>query len=141
MMKMSNGGKFPVEMIGKALVNSRVGKWMTVKVRMMIEQTEARQLRVLCIVLITAMLTADTIILLRPGSLSRAAPAYSVMRSVRTEGMRSRPPEGKGFGPVWDSLMAEPETKGRWDSLLRVRPGLKDTVRWLERMDSAAGNR
>lgn len=137
MRKMSSVGRFPVEMIGRAMVNSRVGKWVTANVKKMIEQTEGARLRVLCIVLIVALLIGDTIILLRPGGVSGVAPGYSVMRRVRPTGAKMRSPEGKGFGLVWDSLMADPETKCRWDSLLRVRPGLKDTVRWLERMDSA----
>lgn len=142
MRKMGSIGRFPVEMIGRAMVNSRAGKWVTAKVRKMIEQTEGARLRVLCIVLIAAMLIGDTIILLRPGGgVSGAAPAYSVMRRVRPAGAKMRPPEGKGFGLVWDSLLADPETKSQWDSLLRVRPGLQDTVRWLKRMDSAEEKR
>ena len=126
-----------MEMIGRVMVNSRAGKWVTEKVRKMIEQTEVDRLRMICIVLMTVLLIGDTVVLLHPGGMSRAAPAYSGMRPVKTAGAKRPPPESKGFGPVWDSLMADAETKRRWDSLLRMRPGLKDTVRWLERMDSA----
>jgi hypothetical protein len=128
-----------VEMIGRVMANSRVGKWVTAKVRKMIEQVEVGRLKMLCIALIVVMLVGDTIVLLRSGGRSGGGPDYSGMRSVKTAGTKRRSPESKGFGPVWDSLMADPETKRRWDSLVQVRPGLKDTVRWLERMDSAAG--
>ena len=128
-----------MEMIGRVMVNSRVGKWVTAKVRKMIEQVEVGRLRMLCIALIVLMLVGDTIVLLRSGGRPSGGSDYSGMRPVMTAGTKRRTPESKGFGPVWDSLMADPETKCRWDSLLRVRPGLKDTVQWLERVDSTAG--
>jgi hypothetical protein len=72
--------------------------------------------------------------------MTTAMPAYSGIRPVRTAGA-SPPRTSKAFGIVWDKMMADSSIKSCWDSLVRVRPGLKDTVRRLTKMDSAARTR
>ncbi len=43
------------------------------------------------------------------------------------------------FRAEWDSLLANPGVREHWDSLLRQRPGLRDTIRQLLQVDSAGG--
>jgi hypothetical protein len=67
----------------------------------------------------------------------KTTPHYSAIKAVRTVGAARSLPPSKAFTVIWDSLMADQPTKRRWDSLIRLRPGLMDTVRRLQRMDSA----
>lgn len=55
-----------------------------------------------------------------------------MMRIDREERLIHQP-----FQLTWDSLMANPVIRENWDSLLRLRPGLADTVAQIRRMDSA----
>ena len=55
-----------------------------------------------------------------------------MMRYEREERLIHQP-----FQLTWDSLMANRVVRESWDSLLRLRPGLADTVTQIRRMDSA----
>jgi|SRR5579859_6094454 len=141
MRKMNGRGRFPVETIGRAIMNCRPMKALTAKVKDILAQTDVERLRTLCIVLMASMLIGDVVLLIRTGDRMRAAPHYSVIRPVTTGGAERRQISAKTFGQVWDSLMANPVTKKRWDSLLQLRPGLRDTIRQMKRMDSAVSGR
>jgi hypothetical protein len=101
-------------------------------------QSEAKRLRVICMLLVVGLLVADVVVIRRLGHAPWSVPHYSAIHPVTTIGVERRPEPGKAFSVVWDSLMADPVTKRRWDSLLQLRPGLRDTIRQLDRMDSAA---
>jgi hypothetical protein len=64
-------------------------------------------------------------------------PRYETIRSVVTERFRMKP--SVSFRAEWDSLLANPGVREHWDSLLRQRPGLRDTIRQLLQVDSAGG--
>jgi hypothetical protein len=64
-------------------------------------------------------------------------PHYSVIPAANVGRMRERRGQGSCFGSVWDSLMADTAIKGNWERLVKLRPGLMDTVNQLKRMDSA----
>jgi hypothetical protein len=64
-------------------------------------------------------------------------PRYETIRSVVTERLRMKP--SVSFRAEWDSLLANPGVREHWDSLLRQRPGLRDTIRQLLQVDSAGG--
>jgi hypothetical protein len=130
-----------VELISRALINSRLGRTLTAKMKEYLGRSGARRLQWGCIILLVGMLVGDVILLFRAGERPRAAPHYSAIRPAVTAGGQQRRPPVKAFGEVWDSLMADPVRKNSWDSLLRLRPGLRDTVRELERMDSAVSGR
>lgn len=137
MRKARKGGGFPVEMIGRAIMNCQVVRALTAKTRAYLTGVEAGRMRTLCIVLIAGMLLGNIVLLFRAGKPSRASPQCPVIRPVVTAGAERRPTAAKAFGQAWDSLMADPATKKQWDSLLRLRPGLRDTLGQLKRMDSA----
>jgi hypothetical protein len=137
MRKIRNGGGLVVESIARAIMNSRPTKALVRRVRKHLAATEAERLRFICIMLMAGMLLGDVVLLFRVGDRARAAPNYSAIRTVTTVGAGQAPKNAKEFRQVWDSLMTDPKTKNRWDSLLRIRPGLSDTVRQLEKMDSA----
>ena len=66
---------------------------------------------------------------------------YTAIRPVVTAG-NSRKGDGQReagdcFRQRWDSLLRNPAARSYWDSLVRARPGLADTLRQLEAMDSA----
>ena len=140
MRKMNGDGRFPVESIGRAILNSWPVNVVTAKVRDFLEQTEVERLRTLCIVLMVSMFLGDLVLLGQIGR-TRTALHYSAIHVPTAAGAGRRQPAVKAFGLVWDSLMAEPATKERWDSLLQLRPGLRDTIRQLEKMDSAISGR
>lgn len=104
-----------------------------------IAQMAADRLRMLCIVFMVFLLICDTLLLFWPGDWSRASPHYSVIQPVRTGGAERRAATVRPFGQAWDRLMADSVAKRQWDSLLRLRPGLMDTLRQLKKMDSALG--
>jgi hypothetical protein len=64
-------------------------------------------------------------------------PQYESIRSVVTERFRKKP--STSFRAEWDSLLANPGIREHWDSLLRQRPGLRDTIRQLLQVDSGGG--
>lgn len=64
-------------------------------------------------------------------------PRYENIRSVVTERFRQK--HSVGFRAEWDSLLAGPGVRDHWDSLLRQRPGLRDTIRQLLQVDSGGG--
>jgi hypothetical protein len=64
-------------------------------------------------------------------------PQYESIRSVVTERFQRKP--SVSFRAEWDSLLANPGIREHWDSLLRQRPGLRDTIRQLLQVDSAGG--
>jgi hypothetical protein len=64
-------------------------------------------------------------------------PRYESIRSVVTERFRKKP--SVSFRAEWDSLLGNPGIREHWDSLLRQRPGLRDTIRQLLQVDSGGG--
>jgi hypothetical protein len=64
-------------------------------------------------------------------------PRYETIRSVVTERLRMKP--SVSFRAEWDSLLANPGVREHWDSFLSQRPGLRDTIRQLLKVDSAGG--
>lgn len=141
MRKGRGGGRFSVEAIGRAIGNCQPVRVLTAKVKDYLTQMDTHRLQTICMVFIVGLLIGDVVLLFQAGDRTRAAPHYSAIRPVTTTRADRRPAAVKAFGEVWDSLMAEPATKKRWDSLLRLRPGLRDTIRQLERMDSAVWGR
>jgi hypothetical protein len=137
MRKTRDRGRFPVEWIVRVIRDTTLMKGVKWKVKECLARTGAGRLRTICIVLIIGMLFWDTLLLLRAGGRTRAAPHVTAIRPVTTVGVERRQPRIKTFGQVWDSMMTDEEKKRSWDSLLRVRPGLKDTITLLQRMDSA----
>jgi hypothetical protein len=130
-----------VAVVSAALWKSGLARRLKATARARLARIEARLVRRWCFILMAGMLMGDVILLLRAGKGSRAAPHYSVIRTVATVGEQQRHPTVKAFGLVWDSLLADPAVKRGWDSLLRVRPGLDDTVRELQRLDSAVSGK
>lgn len=128
-------------MVSRAVMKSRVGRFLRGRIKEYLGRIGAERLRLWCIILMAAMLVGDIVLVLRTGERQRAEPHYSAIRLVATPREQPRRASVKAFGPVWDSLMADPVVKNSWDSLLRLRPGLRDTVRELQRMDSAASGR
>ena len=61
-------------------------------------------------------------------------PQFESIRSVVTERFRNKP--SASFRAGWDSLLANPGIREHWDSLVRQRPGLRDTIRQLLQVDS-----
>src|SRR5580692_3511110 len=62
---------------------------------------------------------------------------YSVIHAASLGQAKDRARPVASFGSVWDRLMADTEIRRKWDSLVKGRPGLLDTVNQLKRMDSA----
>ena len=136
MRKARIRGRFPVEEMTGAVMNSELAKKLKAKVKERLARIEPRRVRRLCIVVLVTMLAADLVLVWRAGHRLGVLPHNSVIRQVVTVGAGERRPDKKLFGLIWDSMMADPARKGSWDSLLQLRPGLLDTVVKLERMDS-----
>jgi hypothetical protein len=132
---------FPVEAIARAIMACRPVKALTAKIRVYLAGIDAGRLRMIVCVLILGMLMGDLVLLLHVGGPSRASPPYTVIRPVVTAGAERRTSKVKPLGQAWDSLIRDASTKKQWDSLLRLRPGLRDTLRRLERMDSVVMER
>jgi hypothetical protein len=137
MRKTKTGRRFAMEVISRAIADNRLVTTLRTKVKERLAGIDATRVRQWCFILLAAMLVGDIVLLFRAGERSRAAPVYSVIRPVATGGEQPHRPAIKEFGVVWDSLMADSGSKAKWDSLLLVRPGLRDTVRQLQKMDSA----
>jgi len=65
------------------------------------------------------------------------APAGTEIRKLMMRYDREERLIHEPFQLTWDSLMANRVIRESWDSLLRLRPGLADTVTQIRRMDSA----
>lgn len=124
--------------ISRAVADSRLWRSLRAYVKKRLAGMDAGLVRRWCFILIAAMLVWDAVLVMQAGDRSRASPHYEAIQPGVTAGEPPRRPAAKAFGLVWDSLMADPAFKKDWDSLLLVRPGLRDTVRELQRMDSAA---
>jgi hypothetical protein len=141
MSKLRRGRAFPVELIYGAIVNSRVVRAWKAKVKGRLATIHPARMRRFCLLLMVGLLLSDVIMMIRADHRLWTMLHYSDIRPVTVAGAERRHPTGKAFGEVWDSLMADPASKQRWDSLLRLRPGLRDTLRQLERMDSLTAGR
>lgn len=64
-------------------------------------------------------------------------PHYESIRAMVTEGGAGGKKRGESFQKVFDSLLAIQENRDHWDSLMRERPGLADTLARLLQLDSA----
>jgi len=137
MKKTRVRGRFPVEAIGRAIMNCRPVRVMNVNLQERLARMEVGRLRTICLVILAGMILWDVVLLFRAGDRTRAAPPITAIRRVTTVGAERRQPRVKAFGEVWDSLMTDTGTKRSWDSLLRMRPGLRDTITLIQRMDSA----
>lgn len=137
MRKTRERGRFLVEAIGRVIANCRPVRVMTAWLRERLARMEIGRLQAICLVFIAGMLLCDVVLLFQGGGRTRAAPPITVIRPVTTVGTERRQPRVKAFGEVWDSLMTDTGTKRSWDSLLRMRPGLRDTITLIQRMDSA----
>ncbi|HEV9038251.1 MAG TPA: hypothetical protein VGQ51_16565 [Puia sp.] len=133
-----NGARFPVELIGKAIANSRPVRSVVQKLKHWLVQADISQGQAIRMMMAIGGLI---VILVLIGLGRHMAPHYSAIQPVVTLSRAPQQPRAKAFTVLWDSLMADPATKRRWDSLITLRPGLMDTVRRLERMDSAVRQR
>jgi hypothetical protein len=141
MSKIRRGRGFPVELIYGAIMNCRMVRVWKAKVKGHLATTHPERMRRLCLLLMVGLLLSDVIMMIRADHRLWTMQHYSEIRPVTAAGAERRHPTGKAFGEIWDSLMADPASKQRWDSLLRLRPGLRDTLRQLERMDSLTARR
>jgi hypothetical protein len=138
MRKKMSSGKSPGELIGRAIMNSRPMRALGDKIRRYDAQPEIERLRTSRKVIMACLVISNCLVLILSSERSQLAPHYANIRQVTTAGSERRPPPVKAFGPIWDSVMADPVVKKRWDSLVRLRPGLRDTIRQLQRMDSVS---
>ena len=136
-----SGGRFPVELIAQAIKNSPPIKALGERIRWYSMRPEVERLRISCKMLMGLLMISTGMMLLQSSQRSLAELRYANIRQVTPAGLARPQPPTKSFGPIWDSLMADPAVKNRWDSLLRLRPGLRDTVRELQKMDSAVSGR
>jgi hypothetical protein len=134
MKKVWSRGRFPVEVTRDAVAKSELARKLKAKVKERLARVEPKRLRRWCLGVMAGMLIWDVVLLSDAGARSSAVGHFSAISSVATvDGHR---PPVKAFGTVWDCLMADPAMKLAWDSLLKVRPGLRDTVARLQRSDS-----
>ena len=141
MRKYRLRGRFPVEVITEAVAKSGLAKKLKAKVKERVARAEPKRLRRWCFVAMAGMLCWDVLLLFHAGGRPLAVAHFSAISSAETVGGRERRRPARAFGPVWDSLMADSAMKRTWDSLLEMRPGLKDTVARLQRDDSAVAGR
>jgi hypothetical protein len=130
-------GRFPVDAIARAIANCRPARAVAGRVKRILAQTEVERLTMLCIVLMVSMLIGDAVVLVRAGTRTRTELHYSVIRPVVVQGDRHLTPRAKSFFRRWDSLTNSQMLRDQWDSLLRLRPGLQDTLLRLAKLDSA----
>jgi hypothetical protein len=140
-MKKTTRGEFPVDVIGRMLTKGRPARWLAAKVRTLIERTRVERLQVVCIILMADLLLGDVSLLLQPRGRWGMEPHYTEIRTMRTGGGGRRELPGQSFAGALDSLLADSATRREWDSLLRIRPGLEDTIKRLKKMDSAVPDR
>lgn len=134
MKKRISGGRFPVEVIGRSISNCRPVRSMVEKLKHWLAKADISQGQAIRLMVGIGGLI---VLLVLIGLGGRRTPHYSAIEAVKTLDAQPKQPRAKAFTVIWDSLMADPGAKRRWDSLIRMRPGLMDTVRQLERMDSA----
>lgn len=139
MRKKRSSGISPVESIGRMILNSVPGRLIAERIRRHYEKSEAEQLRTSCKVLMVCLVISNCMVLVLSSQRSQLSLRYANIRQVTAAAPAGRQPPVKAFGPIWDSVMADPVVKKRWDSLVRLRPGLRDTIRQLQRMDSVSG--
>jgi len=123
-----------VEVIKDAVAKSELARKLKAKVKERLARVEPKRLRRWCLGVMAAMLVWFVLLFAWTGVRCVTGPHYSAISPILTVGGRRFPV--KAFATVWDSLMADPGTKRAWDSLLKVRPGLRDTVARLQRADS-----
>jgi len=123
-----------VEVIRDAVAKSELARKLKAKVKERLARVEPKRLRRWCLGVMAAMLVWFVLLFAWTGVRCVTGPHYSAISPILTVGGRRVPV--KAFSTVWDSLMADPAMKRAWDSLMKVRPGLKDTVERLQRIDS-----
>lgn len=123
-----------MEVIKDAVAKSELARKLKAKVKERLARVEPKRLRRWCLGVMAAMLVWFVLLFAWTGVRCVTGPHYSAISPILTVGGRRFPV--KAFATVWDSLMADPGTKRAWDSLLKVRPGLRDTVARLQRADS-----
>src|SRR6185437_10567945 len=141
MKKVWSRGRFPVEVIRDAVAKSELAKKLKAKVKERLARVEPKRLRRWCIVAVTVLLIGDVAMLVRVGEHRWAGPGFSAIRPVSTVGGQVQRPRARAFAAEFDSLLEGSKTRGAWDSLLKVRPGLRDTLALLRRADSSAVGR
>lgn len=134
MKKVWSRGRFPVEVIKDAVAKSELARKLKAKVKERLARVEPKRLRRWCLGVMAAMLVWFVLLFAWTGVRCVTGPHYSAISPILTAGGHRVPV--KAFATMWDSLMADPAMKLAWDSLLKMRPGLKDTVGKLQRADS-----
>lgn len=126
----------PEDGITETIAKSELAKKLKAKVKARLERVEPGRVRRWCIAIIVMLLIWDGVLVARIGHRLWGVPRIDVIQAATTIGSQRQPPVRKTFLAAWDSLMADPATRDRWDSLVKVRPGLIDTLRMLHGMDS-----
>ena len=123
-----------MEVIKDAVAKSELARKLKAKVKERLARVEPKRLRRWCLGVMAAMLVWFVLLFAWTGVRCVTGPHYSAISPILTVGGRRVPV--KAFSTVWDSLMADSAMKRAWDSLLKVRPGLRDTVARLQCTDS-----
>lgn len=123
-----------MEVIRDSVAKSELARKLKAKVKERLARIEPKRLRRWCLGVMAAMLVWFVLLFAWTGVRCVTGLHYSAISPILTVGGRRVPV--KAFATVWDSLMADPAMKRAWDSLLKVRPGLRDTVARLQRADS-----
>jgi len=125
-----------VEAIERAIMSCLPVRALAAKTRDYLAGVSATRLKNICVVVIMGMLVWDAVLMFQAVSSSGTIPRYTLIHPARTVGSQGRQPDENGFLRFLDSVETDRAARKKIDSLLMARPGLVDSVRWLEQMAS-----
>ena len=117
-----------------AITRCRQAKALETKARRILAMIPLPRLLMGCLILIVGLLVGDFVLVVNALSGHPfSTPHYSKIRLFTGTGKDRREVPWSVYDAKMDSLRADP----RWKELDQIRPGLEDTLREIERMDSA----
>jgi hypothetical protein len=136
MRKRKQGGRELVELIGETIKNSRMTGMLKEKLKDWLMCMGPRRIRKGCLMVLAMMCIGDVVLIC---TTEPSLPSDYPLLIIRGEAAvrAKRQAAASAFSKEWDRLMMDTAMKRSWEALVKIRPGLADTLQHLRGMDSA----
>ena len=125
-----------MEVIGVTIKNSRMTDVLTEKLKKWLMRMGPRRIRNGCLLALAMMCIGEVVLI---NTTDPSLPSVYPLLIIRGEAAvrAKRQAAASAFSKEWDRLMMDTVMKRSWEALVKMQPGLADTLQQLRGMDSA----